>query len=99
MDIEEVKRIMENSHLDTKLQREIVDESFTLKVKDESSGPSLVKDERYSIWQDGYVAGWNEAKAIVAKVNAEAGDIRVFERMILAAFILTQGQGLIGNDD
>ena len=67
--------------------------------KDESSGPSLVKDERYSIWQDGYVAGWNEAKAIVAKVNAEAGDIRVFERMILAAFILTQGQGLIGNDD
>ena len=59
----------------------------------------VAKDIEAYIKEAGYVAGWNEAKAIVAKVNAEAGDIRVFERMILAAFILTQGQGLIGNDD
>lgn len=55
-------------------------------LEDEISG-ILVPDDRHKIWQEGYEVGWNEAKAIVQKVNAQAGDIRTFERIILAAFI------------
>lgn len=48
---------------------------------------AFIQDDRHEVWQEGYEAGWNEAKSIVQKVNAEAGDLRVFERMILAAFV------------
>lgn len=59
---------------------------YPKELRDEASGV-LVPDDRHKIWQEGYEAGWNEAKAIIQKVNAEAGDIRTFERMILAAFV------------
>ncbi len=55
-------------------------------IEDESSGITVPND-RHRIWQEGYEAGWNEAKAVVQKVNAEAGDLRTFERMVLAAFV------------
>ncbi len=59
-------------------------------IEDEASGVLVTNDE-HRAWQGGYEAGWNEAKAIVQKVNAEAGDLRVFERMILVAFV-SQGE-------
>jgi len=55
-------------------------------IEDEPSGITVPND-RHRIWQEGYEAGWNEAKAVVQKVNAEAGDLRTFERMVLAAFV------------
>jgi len=55
-------------------------------IEDESSGITVPND-KHRIWQEGFEAGWNEAKSIVQKVNAEANYLRVFERMILAAFV------------
>lgn len=55
-------------------------------IIDETSGIS-VPSGKHQIWQEGYEAGWNEAKELVSKINKEAGDLRTFERMVLAAFV------------
>ncbi len=46
--------------------------------------------EKQDAWQEGYEAGWNEAKSVIQNINAEAGDLRLFERMVLLAFIPVQ---------
>lgn len=62
----------------------ILKNPYPQNIEDEASG---VSNDEHRTWQEGYEAGWSEAKGIVQKVNAEAGDLRVFERMILAAFV------------
>ncbi len=56
------------------------------RIEDECSGIGVPSD-KHRIWQEGYEAGWKEAKDIVQKVNAQADDLRLFEQMILLAFV------------
>ena len=44
---------------------------YPKELLDEVSG-ILVSNQKHKIWQEGYIAGWNEAKGLVKKVNAEA---------------------------
>ncbi len=60
-----------------------------------ATNPYPVLNETHDAWQEGYEVGCNEAKSNVQKINREAGDLRVFERMILLAFIPLKDGGQV----
>lgn len=57
---------------------------YPKEIVDETSGTRGF-NIKHIVWQQGYEAGWNEAKGIVSQINWETDDLRSFERMILAA--------------
>lgn len=51
------------------------------------ANPYPKESEDHKIWQQGYLAGWNEAADIVRKVNAEATALKKFRRLVVLAFV------------